>query len=825
MKKIFISIALVSLVSTTTTAFDEVAFTDKLLDNAELQALPKAELLEAPAHIQSSLENETYIESSNSIEHAVVSKEFAGARVWGKLCNIVHTPNGQYKWSINRYDLETDSVETIFGVSNNRKIQSVACDPYGYNVLFSMKETLGGDFEIYSLDPNEGLALFKLTDNDTDDVDVTINWGSSVVAWQNRLTDDRQAILLTRFDFNNNNTPPIVKSLASASPFVQPSLSANGKWLTFVQLRPSFFAVMRYDIENNKYLEIRKIPRRKRLFHPSISNDGNVIGWAENRKQNRYMVKNLSANTLTQILNNSNGIEHASVSANGDMVTYSVNAAEKRQTYMTHLETLNTTRIGSILYGTNRYLGTSWLGTSLQDIQLEDISGQSFVALDGPFVLAFRPDGSGTEISDGDGEYSDYPDPYAADFNWTVNDGQLFVDYESDVEGSVDVSLASINSNQYTIIGEDSEGSGVGILYKALPLSMTELDGKVMALNMAEGSDCSLITFAFEGTKALGSAVCSDDEGDVEVNYYNVTEDPSIDNVIVLTRDEETLHLILTQGSISEGGKMTFIDQDADETIDAVITHDVSFEDGKLANLILGKTLYRHINNYGEDGVDTLVVGTNGQLAYSEFGRTETETIPYEILGNTLVFLGSEQNSSGNEGAILVASTPEYVTFADAVDETTTFYYTEADALTGPIDSGRAPIAIDDGITNTVIKFVDNNGGTTQIPSDAYIRIIPRTFTELGQYQYSINCFIEADGSFEQSCFADLEDHSLILDAMEAPNQTYQIVVFQNHLETERFNWNCGENTYKYVGSSESNWSNITVTPTDFQDRSNENCS
>lgn len=662
----------------------DAAFSDKLLEKAQIKALPKSVIIEAPDQILSSTENETFIAKSDSTNPALVSKEYAGTQVWGKLCNIVHTPSGQYKWSINRYDLETDTVETIFGVTKNRKIQSVVCEPSGYGVLFSMQETLGGDYEIYSLNPGEENLLQKLTNNDTDDVDVTASWDGRAIAWQNRLADGRQAILLMR-ENTDRSFFPIVKSLASANPFVQPSLSANGKWLTFVQLRPSFFAVMRYDIENNKYLEVRRVPRRKRLFHPSISNDGNIIGWTENLKQNRYMVKNLSDNTLTQLLNNPNGLEHASISANGDLVAYSVNADSKRQTYMTNMDTLATTRIGNILHGTNRYLGTSWLGTSLQDFQLEDINGQVFVSTDGPFVLTFNSDGNGSEISAGDGEFSDHPNPYSENFSWVVNNGQLFIDYKTEANGSVNARLANVQGNRYTFVAEDSEGAGIGELHKALPLSIADLDGKVMSLDTSENASCTLMTFTINGTKAIGSAVCDDDESGIEVNYYDVTTDPSIDNVIILTREEESLYIILIDGSIAENkGKVTFIDLNTDGSIDAVITRKVTFEDESLSSLITGKTLYQHVSNNGESGVNTYTFRADGSFVVTDFGQPSVQ-LSYRVDGNTLYVI----NGGSEEAKPAVVITDTYITLSDNPNddtETTTMHFNRSDALAAPVD-------------------------------------------------------------------------------------------------------------------------------------------
>ena len=53
---------------------------------------------------------------------------------------------------------------------------------------------------------------------------------------------------------------------------------------------------------------------------------------------------------------------------------------------------------------------------------------------------------------------------------------------------------------------------------------------------------------------------------------------------------------------------------------------------------------------------------------------------------------------------------------------------------------------------------------------------------------------------------------------------TLQIVVFKNHKEPEKLRWNCREDVYKYIDGSLSDLSEIVVLPSDYQDRSNENC-
>lgn len=228
--------------------------------------------------------------------------------VGGYACNVVSNPDAPFKWSINLYNLN-DSLQNervIFGVTNNRNIQSVACTPDGSHALFSIREFARGDYEVYAINllTNE---VTQLTDNDTDDVDVSMSVDGLVMAWQERLPDDRQGITIRTY--NANKTSFTQKGIASAVPFVQPSLSPNGEWMALVQLRPSRFLALRYDVKNDGFSEIRAIARRKKLYHPSVSDDGNIFSWVENAKQNRFFIKDISSNVLTEFFNHEAGTE------------------------------------------------------------------------------------------------------------------------------------------------------------------------------------------------------------------------------------------------------------------------------------------------------------------------------------------------------------------------------------------------------------------------------------------------------------------------------------------------------------------------------------
>ncbi|WP_022952047.1 hypothetical protein [Leucothrix mucor] len=279
--------------------------------------------------------------------------------IGGYACNVSHTPNDEVKWSINLYNLNNGlhSVKTIFSTNKNKNIQSVACTPNGRYILFSMKDSPRGDYEIYSMDLTD-TEVVQLTTNDTDDVDVTMSEDGFTRAWQSRLSDGRQAINLRTY---SSPTDYSDRTLASASPFVQPSLSPNGDWLVLLQLKNNFI-LNRYNIKSNSWLSIKSVPRRIKMYHPTISDDGNKVGWLERKNQSLFFMKDIENNSAQIVLNIPTGISHPTISHDGKWLSYGVNDEEGGKSQLTYLASGETVQLGDPLSSGGRYLATSWMG-------------------------------------------------------------------------------------------------------------------------------------------------------------------------------------------------------------------------------------------------------------------------------------------------------------------------------------------------------------------------------------------------------------------------------------------------------------------------------
>ena len=155
-------------------------------------------------------------------------------------------------------------------------------------------------------------------------------------------------------------------------------------------------------------------------------------------------------------------------------------------------------------------------------------------------------------------------------------------------------------------------------------------------------------------------------------------------------------------------------------------------------------------------------------------------------------------------------------------DEEFTLYLNKADAeaeLNAGGGNNNGDVEINDLVSGHV-DFKDFDS----VPSDAWIRIVPSVNQQHGNWE-GPRCRIDSNGDFGIECYIDGNKED-IENKFNKAGETFQVVVYKNHIEPEGHDWNCGEDVYKYVGESVNfnGWKNITVTPEDYQDRSGETC-
>jgi hypothetical protein len=152
-----------------------------------------------------------------------------------------------------------------------------------------------------------------------------------------------------------------------------------------------------------------------------------------------------------------------------------------------------------------------------------------------------------------------------------------------------------------------------------------------------------------------------------------------------------------------------------------------------------------------------------------------------------------------------------------------TLYFNENDAKAHPQGDDDTQEDDDPMVSNLVsgkVDFVD----LSNVPSDAWVGITPSRYKKDGSWN-RVRCKIDSNGNFGNECYIDYDEQG-IRNAFNDSSETFQVVVFKNHIEPTRNNWNCGEDLYKYVGRNEANgsWQNISVKAEDYEDRSDETC-
>lgn len=239
-----------------------------------------------------------------------------------------------------------------------------------------------------------------------------------------------------------------------------------------------------------------------------------------------------------------------------------------------NLETSAPVKLGSIFYKSDNELKAVLIETYelVEDelmapvsglaFSISDLAKQVYVSIKDTAVLSFGTDGRGTDYNDGDGDGV----PYSNGFSWSVDEGRMIIAFDDPSEGSVTVEATSIDGNIYNVkAGVDKDNlTSSNIFHKAKPLSIAELNNKIIALDMSGDDACSEMTFAFTQTNAHLAEVCTDLDTGFGSTVFNLAASDDLDNVLVMTRTDEDddaveISIALIDGDIDTVGKVVFI--------------------------------------------------------------------------------------------------------------------------------------------------------------------------------------------------------------------------------------------------------------------------
>ena len=311
------------------TGKEELAlFSDVALDSARLEVISSVEVEEGVDLEGVPDGEELNLQTSTPLESAAV---LSGAD--GYVYYIQEHTTHAFPWRIWRFDQKGNQKTLLYkGV---RELQSVTGSLDGMTVVFSGRQNADntGDFELFRLELNTTTAM-RLTDNNSDDLDVSSDASVSRIAYSRTDSRGRKAVFYRDY----SGTEFTEARLRSGRDQVQPSITANGEHIALVRLyegsTPRLFV---YTLATNTYLRVTG--SRSEVEHPSVSNDKTKVAWLQhNRSRDLIKIKDLGTGRVTNVERDINAIRHPHLAADGDYLTYS----KKTDTWHTYTKNLET---------------------------------------------------------------------------------------------------------------------------------------------------------------------------------------------------------------------------------------------------------------------------------------------------------------------------------------------------------------------------------------------------------------------------------------------------------------------------------------------------
>jgi Tol biopolymer transport system component len=273
---------------------------------------------------------------------------------------IRHDPSSTNPWQLWRHDETSDAKTLIY--SGKRELQSVGLSLDGTTFVFAMRETTSAtsQFDVYRYSTTTK-TVQRLTTTSYSEANVSLSANGATVVWEGQTTSGMRTIF--RREYSGSSFTDT--SLATTVPQVQPSVSGDGRYLTFVQRPSGSYKVIRLDKTNNSLVTV--VTSSSVLEHPSVSNDGNKVAYLVKGTPDKVNVKTLSTGTSTTVVSKTSGIEHPFLTANGLFLSYStpVNSSWKLFT-----KDLTTNVVRQSVTGVGNEVGGVWQASTMADFNL-----------------------------------------------------------------------------------------------------------------------------------------------------------------------------------------------------------------------------------------------------------------------------------------------------------------------------------------------------------------------------------------------------------------------------------------------------------------------
>jgi FG-GAP repeat/WD40-like Beta Propeller Repeat len=338
-------------------------FSDSDIDNATLSLAGNVEVIAATIEDESPATEGEPLPNVNPGSSNALTAQAAFPNTSGYIYYIQYYASGADPWYIRREDQGSNKYDDPLYIGK-REIQSLAGSGDGKSVVVSMRESASAssDFEIYLLITRAfgvGFAVLQLTYDSVDNTDVSMSSDSSVITWQAPVN----GVPAIFFRVETGASTFTQKQLSSPLPSRQPSISSNGKFITYIHDRPDGYdQIWRYDIQNNINKAIHS--RDLKLSDPSITDDGNKIMFTIS--DTRAYIFDATTLQYQLAIYTTKTIVHPFITADGKYVTYgySPQVPSANTTDITvYAKALSTGQLAVIEYpgGTTKQFGMTWM--------------------------------------------------------------------------------------------------------------------------------------------------------------------------------------------------------------------------------------------------------------------------------------------------------------------------------------------------------------------------------------------------------------------------------------------------------------------------------
>ncbi len=223
------------------------------------------------------------------------------------------------------------------------------------------------------------------------------------------------------------------------------------------------------------------------------------------------------------------------------------------------------------------------------------------------------------------------------------------------------------------------------------------------------------------------------------------------------------------------------------------------------------KTYYFAGSCNGSPETQKIIINSDGTGSYEPVvGTLDSGDFTHHIGADGYLYT-KEADDSSFDYSILKEQTSKYLLIEASPRngaEMSRLYFTASDANAFANSAEAANFEICGGGEITIsgmvsgnVVFKDDNNATVSVPSNTYIRIVPKVFGDADRWDKSIRCKVSSSGSFGSECYTSAGE-SEIRGAFTS-SETYQIVLFKNHINPAVHHWELGETSYS---SDQSGW-------------------